>query len=195
MPLLLRGAGRGKVIGGGSWATVYTTAPTSTANDAGWNGYTMVGRIAVSQFSATGGTTLRVYFNGPLGAENMTVAAFYIGNGGGSDVYDFKNSTPGDGATQVSVGGVNAFTIANAAADVVSDDITFVKDATNDFLYSAHFTNAAADDMWKCGVADTTPFGTWYKTPAAESGTADKTGYSNAGAAALNMISKIEIFS
>lgn len=123
----------------GTWTTVFNWSTDSFADDTGNNGFTHVFIIALSEFTQTGGTRIRLTFEG-ASTEGFIASAMYIGNGGGGDVYDF-----GDTPVQMTMGGSGTITV-GAGVDVVTDDVAFVKDGVNSLVVASQLQNGAADN-------------------------------------------------
>lgn len=154
----------------GTWTTVFTWDTSGgTADDVGWSGYTFVWTLPLAAFSATGGTQIRLTFDG-ASTEGYIANAVYVGNGGGGDAYDF-----GDTPVQMLMSGGATITVGAAATDVVTDAIAFVKDSTNPFVLAMQFSDGAHDNLFR--TAGGTTAAAYYKN-AADAATQNKSGYS-----------------
>ena len=161
----------GATAASGTWTTVYQwIVGAGLGDDNGWNTYTFVHTIPLADFSATGGTRVRLTFTGAT-AEGFVANAMYIGNGGGGDAYDF-----GDTPVQILMSGGGTITVGAGATGVVTDDVAFVKDGTNPFVLSMQFSDSAHDNLKR------TPTGndetSYYKQSVSEAATQNKTAYS-----------------
>lgn len=171
----------------GTWTEVWTADfAASSADEAGWNGYTIVNVVDVANFSATGGTQIRLTFEGHS-TNDLTVDSCYVGNVAASgDAYDADSPM-----TQILVDGSGSFTIA-AGVETVTDGVAFVKGAGNDFIQDFYFSTAANDDIRRGGTPTGGDF-VGYRT-SDESGTANKTtGYTDATASKFRGLLKIEL--
>src|SRR5262245_26610064 len=168
---------------GGVWTTVYQWDTSGVlADHAGYNGLTLVGTIPITDFTQTGGTRIRLTFSGAT-SEGFIANAMYVGNGGGGDPYDF-----GDTPVQMLMSGGGTITIP-INVDTVTDDVAFVKDATNPFVYAMQFSNAAADTLR--GNATGQDENSYFKS-AQEASVANKTVFSNN--LTTSYVAKIELF-
>lgn len=181
--LLLLGAGG--PASSGTWTQVFSGPGGSGANNPGWNGYTLVQSIPLSAFSATGGSQIRLTFTGPTSGEDMEFGALWVGNGGGTDPYDFTGDQ-----VQMTASGGNTITVPMGGT-LLTDAKSFVKDGTNPLLVAVQWGNAAKDDMrWATGTG--AGYTLYYRNTAADAATQNKSSYSNFATSSL-MISKIEL--
>ncbi len=167
----------------GSWQSVYTWDTAAFATDNDWNGYTVVCIVPITDFSATGGTRIRLTFNGEA-TQGFIASAMYIGNGGGGDVYDF-----GDTPVQMLMSGGATITVGAGAVGVVTDDVAFVKDAINPFVMAMQFQNSAHDNLIRNASGQDED--SYFKS-ATDAATQNKTGYSHNQTSSY--IAKIELF-
>ncbi len=170
----------------GAWTEVYnwSSAGGGAADDNGWNGYTIVQTIPLTDFSATTGSTrIRLTLTGGS-TEGFILSAMYVGNGGGGDVYDF-GGTP----VQMLMSGGGTITV-GAGATVVTDDVAFVKDAINPFVMAMQFQDSAHDNLRRTATGQDES--THIKN-AIDAATQNKSGYS-ANFQTVSYIAKIELF-
>jgi hypothetical protein len=163
-----------------TWTTVYTWGG-GAADDTGFSGTTFVAVIAFADFSATGGSRIRLTFDGAA-TEGFIADAMYLGNGGGTDAFDF-GATP----VQVLMSGGGTITVGAGTSGVVTDDVAFVKDGSNSFVISAHFADSAHDNMRRASGGGNS----WYKPGVSEASTVNKTSYT--ANIASSYIAKIEL--
>ena len=170
---------------GGDWVTVWEFLPDGRSLNPGWAGYTIVGFIPLADFSATGGSEIRLTLAAPWGGEPTEYSALYIGNGGGSDAFDF-----GETPTRIFVSSSGTISIPVGDTPVVSDAAAFVKDSTNSLVFAAQYENASADTL----VYQAASLGTraFYKG-SVEAGTVDKSGYTGM-TSGIPFLAKIEFF-
>ncbi len=166
----------------GTWTSVYTWLGGLT-DDSAWSGNTFVTTVPLASFSATGGTQVRLTFDGAA-SEGFIASAMYVGNGGGGDAYDF-----GDTPVQILMSGGATITVGAGASGVVTDASAFVKDGTNPFVLSMQFADAAHDSLRRTATGQ--PEASYFKA-GADAATQNKSGYSTNLTAAY--IAKIELF-
>ncbi len=114
----------------------------------------------------------------------------YVGNGGGGDAYDF-----GSAPSQMTVSASTTITLTAGGADVVTDELAFVKDGVNSLVVALDLTNSAADDVRR-NVSGSTGTGcsAWWIIGSTEAGTTNKTGYTDVTASGWRCLVKIELF-
>lgn len=166
----------------GAWTTVYTWDSTSLSDDNGNTGLTLAFVVPLSDFSATGGTRIRLTFNGAT-TEGFVASAMYVGNGGGGDAYDF-----GDTPVQMLMSGAGTITV-GAGATVVTDDVAFVKDGTNSFVMALQLADSAHDNLRRNATGQDEA--AYYKS-GTDAATQDKSAYTTY--LTSSYIAKIELF-
>ncbi len=168
----------------GAWTTVFTGTLTSEAASAGYVGFTEANILPLAQFSSTGGTKMRITMKGPPSGDDTQMDAMYIGNGGAAEVYGF-----GSAPVQVTVSGSTTINLP-ITTSVLSDELVFVKDGVNSFVWSGQLSNAAADGLLR--YTPDVSGGAYFKA-GTDAATQNKTGYS-ADTAGMYVVTKIEIF-
>lgn len=156
----------GATAAGGTWTTVFDKTGQPTADDTGNNGFTFVNVLALSDLSQTGGTQIRLTFDG-ASSEGAEFSAVYVGNGGGSDAYDFTGDQ-----VQMKQSGGNTITVP-AGGSVVTDGISFVKDGSNSLVIAFQCQNSAKDNLLRHSASTA-----MYLKSGADASTQNKTGYS-----------------
>jgi hypothetical protein len=173
----------------GSWVTVFdeTADFAAGANETGWMNYTFVGVIPMAALAGSGGTKIRLTLN--TGTILSTIVdAMWVGNGGGADPFDF-----GDTPVQITVAGAGRFTIPMNSA-VVTDEIDFVKDATNPLLIS--WQHGATTETGMKSIPDSSFAGAGlgnYYGAGSTAGMQDKSGF-DLDTTYWRFVSKVEVF-
>lgn len=171
-----------------AWETVYSfnlTTENGAADNTGNNGYTFVWTIPLAAFSQTGGTKIRLTLQGAA-VEGTEMSGLYIGDGGGTDGYDF-----GEAPVQVTKDASGTITI-GAGASLVTDEINFVKDGTNPLIVAAQFQNSSADNVRMASTGSPAGSNCWFKT-GAEASTQDKSTYGVLSANA-GLVTQIDLY-
>lgn len=146
------------------------TITNSLATDIGAIGATAtyVQRLNQGLF-VTDGTRIRLTFRAPAGGAFQADNVFVGHKSPTGDPYDF-DETP----TRVTFGGANSTGSITAGTTLASDTVVFAYDSNRDMLIAFDIAAAASN------IAAATPsanYDLYFKTPAAEASTVNKTGY------------------
>lgn len=178
--LLLMGVGGRGGPGAGVWVTSFSQ--TLNIDSANWNGNNLRMCIFAAVLTQSGSKT-RLTLQSGSGAEGAAISEAWIGHQSGSDQWDAGT------LTQITVGASTSFTIP-ANTSVVTDEINFALDETQDIVVTFYFNSAANDTLRGRNLVVSTI--SYFKAAASEASVGDVTGYSGTNQG-LRLISTIEV--
>lgn len=112
-------------------------AQTLSANNAGWDGYTIRQRVNSALLSSVTGSSGTITISPPSSGANLVISDVYIGYAAASgNAWDFDG-----GQVRVQFSGSNGVTLTAGGSDVVSDVFTLTADSTKNLILAVRVTS------------------------------------------------------